>query len=319
MNNLELWEFLLNELKKGEEAALVTVAASSDSSPGRQGFKMVVSRTGKTTGTIGGGVLEAKIIKDAINFLKEDTQSKLVTVFHDPNSSELKSGLICGGSQTIIFKKITRELFPFIEKVHSAVKSKERKLLRITSNSIQLLSEFKLNKKFAFTQKDFSEEFEYLEIIGRVETAYIIGGGHVGIEAAKILSFLGLYTIIIEERKNLFTLENVDADKIVYDKFSNCGKYIDENELSYVIIVTPKHISDKAALKSVINLDVKYIGMMGSVRKVKTIFELLETEGVERSKLKKVHSPIGLPINSETPREIAISIAAEIIKMKNSR
>ncbi len=319
MKDLKIWEFLLNELKEHGEAVFVVVAESSDSSPGRQGFKMVVSRTGKTTGTIGGGVLEAKIIKDAINFLKEDTQSKLVTVFHDPNSTELKSGLICGGSQTIIFKKITLELFPFIEKIHSAVKSKERKLLRITSNSIQLLSGFKLNKKFTFTQKDFSEEFEYLEIIGRVETAYIVGGGHVGIEAAKILSFLGFYTIIIEERKNLFTLENVDADKIVYDKFSNCGKYIDENELSYVIIVTPKHISDKAALKSVINLDVKYIGMMGSVRKVKTIFELLEREGVKRSKLKKVHSPIGLPINSETPREIAISIAAEIIKMKNSR
>ncbi len=317
MNNLEIWEFLLNELKEHDEAVLVVVADSSDSSPGRQGFKMVVSRTGKTIGTIGGGVLEAKIIKDAINFLEENSFSKLVTVFHDPHSTELKSGLICGGSQTIIFKKITREVLSVIEDIHFTVKTKERKLLQITANSIQLLSEFDLNKKFAFTQKDFSEEFEYLEIIGRVETAYIIGGGHVGIEVARILSFLGFYTIIIEERKNLFTLKNVDADKIVNDKFSNCGKYIDESDLSYVVIVTPKHISDKAALKSVINLNVKYIGMMGSARKIGTIFELLEKEGVERGKLKKVHSPIGLPINSETPREIAISIAAEIIKIKN--
>jgi xanthine dehydrogenase accessory factor len=78
------------------------------------------------------------------------------------------------------------------------------------------------------------------------------------------------------------------------------------------------HAGDKDTLKSVINKNVKYIGMMGSKRKIKSIFDALTEEGVDKELLKKVHTPIGIEIEAETPEEIAISIAAEIIKVKNS-
>lgn len=75
-------------------------------------------------------------------------------------------------------------------------------------------------------------------------------------------------------------------------------------------------MGDKDALASVINLDLKYIGMMGSARKIKTVFNNLAKDGVDKKQLEKVHSPIGLEIEAETPEEIAVSIAAEIISIK---
>jgi xanthine dehydrogenase accessory factor len=79
------------------------------------------------------------------------------------------------------------------------------------------------------------------------------------------------------------------------------------------------HAGDTATLKSVIDKNVRYIGLMGSKRKIKTIFEPLREEGVDENLIRKVHTPIGLEIEAESPEEIAISIAAEVIKVKNQK
>jgi xanthine dehydrogenase accessory factor len=149
--------------------------------------------------------------------------------------------------------------------------------------------------------------------------AYVAGGGHVGLAVSRVMKSIGFYVIVFDHREDVFTIEqNKYADEIIITKYEEIGEKVIESERSYVIIVTPIHAGDKLTLKSVINKNLKYIGMMGSARKIKTIFDALRAEGVDENLFKKVHTPIGLEIEAETPEEIAVSIAAEIIKVKNS-
>ena len=130
---------------------------------------------------------------------------------------------------------------------------------------------------------------------------------------------LGFYVIVFDHREDIFTIEqNKFADEIVICKYEEIGEKIIESERSFIIIVTPMHSGDKETLKSVISKKVKYIGMMGSKRKIKTIFENLSKDGIDIKLFERVHTPIGLEIEAETPEEIAVSIAAEIIKVKNN-
>ena len=113
--------------------------------------------------------------------------------------------------------------------------------------------------------------------------------------------------------------QNKFADEIVICKYEEIGSKIIDSDRSYIIIVTPMHAGDKETLKSVINKNVKYIGMMGSKRKIKTIFESLRENGIDENLFIRVHTPIGLEIEAESPEEIAVSIAAEVIKVKNNK
>ncbi|MCF6243116.1 MAG: XdhC family protein [Bacteroidales bacterium] len=132
------------------------------------------------------------------------------------------------------------------------------------------------------------------------------------------MHFLDFYVHIIDERKDLNTLkQNKFAHKIHNTEYDKIATLIPEGNNIYAVIMTHKHIDDKNVLKNLIRKKIKYLGLMGSKTKVKTIFEQLRNEHFSDKELEKVHSPIGIDIKSETPEEIAVSIAAEIIKVKN--
>ncbi len=159
----------------------------------------------------------------------------------------------------------------------------------------------------------------YKEYIGLPLISYIAGGGHVGLAVSRVMKTLGFYVVVFDHREDVFTIkQNKFADEIIITKYEDIGNKIIESERSYIIIVTPMHAGDKDTLKSVIHKNVKYIGMMGSKRKIKSIFDALSNDGIDKNFFDKVHTPIGIEIEAETPEEIAISIAAEIIKVKNS-
>ena len=136
---------------------------------------------------------------------------------------------------------------------------------------------------------------------------------------SRVMKALGFYVVVFDHREDVFTIEqNNFADEIIITRYEEIGKRIIESERSYIIIVTPMHAGDKDTLKSVIDKKVKYIGMMGSRSKIKNIFDALLADGIDGELLQRVHTPIGIEIEAETPEEIAISIAAEIIKVKNN-
>ncbi len=319
MDKKVIWDFVKEELSKGKKICLLVVADSSESSPGRQGFLMAVNSEGKTIGTVGGGVLEFKMIQKALKQIRQEIKSRLVVLHHDPAAEEEKSGLICGGTQTIILTLLNEEDKTTIEEVLTALDEELNRTVIIDENGLKLTEANNISKKYDFKYSG-KKKYEYSENIGIKDTAYIIGGGHIGLALSRIMKFLNFRVVVFDERKSLFTLEaNKFADNKIVTAYENVGAFIPEGDFSYVIIVTAKHTGDRDALKSVINKKLKYIGTMGSKRKIKTIFDSLIQEGIDKSLLQKVHSPIGLDISSETPEEIAISIAAEIIKVKNQK
>ena len=317
MNEVLLWKFILKSICSDKKAVLLVVAESSNSSPGRQGFKMVVNEDGEQFGTIGGGIMEKDMIEYSLD-VRFGNESRLIKKLHHTDKTNFeKSGLICGGYQTIIFSVFDKPLIPIIENILSLLNKKENGKLKITPGKIEFLqSEDKMPTTFQYNS---DEDWQYTEAIGLPLIAYIAGGGHVGLAVSRIMNSLGFYVIVFDHREDVFTIgQNEFADEIIITKYEDIGNRIIESERSYIIIVTPMHAGDKDTLKSVIHKNVKYIGMMGSKKKIKSIFDSLITDGIDKKLFEKVHTPIGIEIEAETPEEIAISIAAEIIKVKNS-
>lgn len=160
---------------------------------------------------------------------------------------------------------------------------------------------------------DFLKEFKLLS------TAYIFGGGHVAYALEPVLRHVDFRTVVIDDREEYANPERYPhADRtIVVDNFDNAFEEIETDEDSYIIIVTRGHRGDLQVLREALNQEYAYLGMIGSKRKNKLLYEQLMEEGVAEEKLSEVHAPIGLKIGSETPEEIAISIVAEIIQVRS--
>lgn len=147
----------------------------------------------------------------------------------------------------------------------------------------------------------------------------IAGGGHIAYHLYKLAEFLGLYTVIFEDRSEFANKERFPlADEICLGDIATklAGYPIDEN--CYIVLVTRGHSEDEEALKTVINSKAAYIGMIGSKKKVASIKERLLAQGIDRRKLERIYAPIGLAIGGDTPSEIALAIMAEILLVKNS-
>ena len=136
---------------------------------------------------------------------------------------------------------------------------------------------------------------------------------------SKLFSQIGFKVILIDNRPDLEMLtDNLFADvKLVID-YKKIGDYILEGNSSYVIIMTNNHTHDKDVLSLLLRKKVKYLGMMGSKEKVASIKKQLRIGGFTNNEFSHLHAPIGISIKSETPDEIAVSIAAEIIRVKNT-
>ena len=132
MKEIQLWNFLLNTLNSGKKAVLLVVAESSNSSPGRQGFKMVITEDAEQFGTIGGGIMEKDMIEYTLDLLFGN-ESKLIKKLHHSDKTNFeKSGLICGGYQTIIFSVIDKSQTTLIENILSSISEKQNNELIIS-------------------------------------------------------------------------------------------------------------------------------------------------------------------------------------------
>ncbi len=149
--------------------------------------------------------------------------------------------------------------------------------------------------------------------------AYIFGAGHVGLALEPVLRHVGFQTVVLDDREEYASRERFpEADEvIVLDSFREAYKDIETDLDSYIIIVTRGHAGDYDVLKQALRAPHAYIGMIGSKKKVAVGMKLLQDqEGFTREELDKVYSPIGLEIHAETPEEIAISVAAEMIQVR---
>jgi len=159
----------------------------------------------------------------------------------------------------------------------------------------------------------------FLEPILPAETLYLFGAGHLSQSTAAVAKMVGFRVVVIDPRSEYNNNDRFpDADSLVVEEYDNAFSKLNVDENSYIVIYTPGHVSDEQCLKFAVGTAAKYIGMIGSKKKVKEIKERLRKKGVSQQQLDEVHAPIGLEINAQTPEEIAISILAEITKVRRS-
>lgn len=162
------------------------------------------------------------------------------------------------------------------------------------------------------------EQRVFCEVLGSEKKLVICGGGHVAIPIIKIGKMLEFHVTVIEDRPFYADhARKAKADVVLCDDFCNALGQITGNLDTYFVIVTRGHRYDQVCLEQILLKDNAYIGMIGSKVRVKQVKELLIEKGVNEEQLSKIYSPIGLKIGAETPEEIAVSIMAEIIQVKN--
>jgi xanthine dehydrogenase accessory factor len=305
---MEVWKFIQQKLSAGKNVMLLYVLQSEGSSPGRQGFKMAVANEDEICGSIGGGIMEHKLVEKAKMMLQQnETAVSLQHQYHDKEKVKDQSGMICSGSQLNAFVPLSISDSETIEKIIAS----SNKSIQLSTKGLQLSDEPATGLQYK-TDTDWL----YNESINQQPVIHIIGGGHVGLALSELMKYLSFYVKLYDNRPELNTIAaNSFADERHIVDYENIGALFNQND--YVVIMTIGYRTDKIILKQLINIPLCYLGLLGSQHKVDILFNELVKEGVAAELLKKIFSPIGLSISSKTTREIAVSIAAEIIKEKN--
>ena len=396
----EVWVFIANQIRAENGVILLQVVESMGSSPGRVGFRMAVvlgKKDGKNEaitllGSIGGGIMEQKLVALAVTRLREGRgEAFFKRQVHRKDAPNEQSGMICSGEQTVFFYPFKMADLAVVEKISGfLIQNKQNNehsvgntegvlflseqgirfvlegqdLRNLTTVEVSDLTTFDVSDLTTvgasnlttfdvsdlttvgashLTTVDVSDlttvqklsnlnfEFEngvtywkrgiYIEKLNVKNHLYILGGGHCALALSRQMRLLTDFRIhLFDDRTDLNTFLENDAahEKTVID-YAKIADIIPEGSMVYVVLMTVGYRSDAEILRGLFSKKLKYLGMLGSRSKVETLLKDLENEGFGADFLAKIHAPIGLDIKSRTPEEIAVSIAAEIIKVKNSR
>ena len=313
-----VWKLVTGSLSQNIPVMLLYVLKSSGSSPGRQGFAMAVNALEEMEGSIGGGIMEHKFVEMAKEQLRQNAPTIDVRQqFHDKKAAKNQSGMICSGEQTILLYTVKPEEKTQIDQLVESLEFYENGLLRLSPQGIQF-SNALAEKDYFFKMKS-EYDWLYEEKTGYKNHVYIVGGGHCSLALSRLLYTLDFYIRIFDNRTELNTLaENCYAhQKTLVNDYTNLKHLVPSGKNHYVIIMTLGYRTDFVVLKSLIDKNFAYLGVLGSKKKIAEMFKTYIKAGTPPERLKKIYSPIGLRIKSQTPEEIAISITAQIIKVKN--
>jgi xanthine dehydrogenase accessory factor len=160
----------------------------------------------------------------------------------------------------------------------------------------------------------------FVEPITLAPTLLVVGAGHIGAAIAQLAQQIGFRVVVLDDRPEFVTAASFPhADERIAGDLVEKVRDIDITPQTYVVLVTRAHTLDAALLGAVVEKNAAYIGMLGSQRRVLTVMDLLKKKGVNDAALQRVHAPIGIEIQAETPQEIAVSIMAEIIQVKRQK
>jgi xanthine dehydrogenase accessory factor len=159
----------------------------------------------------------------------------------------------------------------------------------------------------------------FIEPILAVPTAYLFGGGHVSLYVSKVASLAGFDTVVIDDRPAFANKERFpEAVETHAGPWEEIFPKLRVNDFSYLVLVTRGHKGDLTCLRWALTTPARYIGMIGSKRKLIEVLKVLEGEGVPPEQFERVHSPVGLDIGALTPEEIAVAIVAEMIAVRRN-
>jgi len=247
----------LSEIEKNNEsAALCTVVKSEGSTPRHVGSKMLVYPDGKFMGTVGGGELENRVMKTALESLKNGSAVTLSYTMADPSRGDPG---VCGGTVEV-----------------------------------------------------------FVEPILPPAMIVVIGAGHVGKSVVHLAKWLGFRVAVSDDRPEFCTPESVPGADAYYPvEMGKLPEQLKINNRSYIVITSRGSNVDVQGLPGLLEAEAAYIGVIGSKRRWLTTVKGLKEKGVPEDRIARVHSPMGLELNAETPEEIAVSIMAEILMLKD--
>lgn len=157
----------------------------------------------------------------------------------------------------------------------------------------------------------------HLEVIKPPPRLVILGAGHIAIPLSRLAKLLEFEVTVLDDRPAFATADRFpESDVVLVAEFREGIRRLAVDRDTYVVVITHGHEHDAECLREVVETDCAYLGMIGSRRKVRAVFELLGRQGVAAEKLARVHAPIGIDIGAQTPAEIAVAIAAEIVKVR---
>ena len=331
---MSIYDAIRRCLDQGKRGVLATIVRRVGATPRDAGAKIFIEEGGKLFGTIGGGCVEAEAWQEAQTIL----QSGAPKLFHyamDGRQVE-DEGMICGGSLDIFMEPVLKSYQKLYEAILTAKKRGKRGLV-VTRFEGSLYAKTFINAA-GESIGDKLDTATIAELTGKLNdkkpsllkgliiepvipssVLYIYGAGHISQSISKMAKMVGFHVTVIDDRRDFANKERfLEADEIIVDDFDFLSQHLPGDDEPYAVIVTRGHKHDATVLEEVLKVPHRYIGMIGSKRKVHIIYETLKAKGVDEKLLAAIHAPIGIDINAETPEEIALSIVSELVKFRGS-
>lgn len=317
MRDRDVWQLAHALLDAGQTAVLLLVLESEGSSPGRQGFKMVVGPDGQLAGSVGGGIMEHKLVEKARDMLRKgESEPFIKRQIHSKSARANQSGMICSGEQRLVLIPLQVSELPVIASILQAMDASSPGTIRVDRGGLQF-DAAPAERPYAF-QYTSDDAWRYAEKIGYKDTVHIIGGGHVGLATSRIFAQLDFRVVVYDDRPGLNTMAtNKWAHERIVTPYEGLADYIPEGPQHFVVVMTFGYRGDDVAVRALLGRSYAYFGMMGSKAKVAQLIDGLKADGFAARDIAALRTPIGLPINSRTPAEIGISVAAEVIAVRN--
>ena len=320
-------EHIAGACRAGEPLVLVAVAESKDSTPRKAGTLMLVSADGLVCGTIGGGALEAHGIACARRLLGGKAHR------FESMGLEERLGMVCGGGVAVQFQYLPAGEQRIIAVLRDLIEAdggnRDTWLLRriegeqVTAMGLAdrtgprhldiLPEELEL---LCGNQAVFARKWLSIPVVKAGRT-YLFGGGHVSQALVPVLASLGFRPVVYDDRPEfadpaLFP----KAEKTLCGDFARLSEQVTVTPEDYVVVMTRGHQADYEVLTQVLRSGAKYLGCIGSKRKLALCRERLLAAGFTDEEYARLHAPIGLAIGAQTPEEIAVSVAAEMIAVR---
>ncbi len=339
----QIAEAALQMLRSGISFAQATVLESSGSTPRDAGSCMLIRPDKTIVGTVGGGVLEANTVKTALKAIKDQRAAIVLYVLENEGAAAI--GAVCGGRARVLIDFIDAGEpgnLEFFEQLFKASGINQRSHIAALIPDSEKLSRRNTclilpdgavigAEVFGPDIQSYLQKGQGYDVFTRLEkysahlfpvgsdgTVYIFGAGHCGEKLAHIVHTVGFETVVIDDRSEFANASRIpEADEIIVPKrLEEPFDTIAFGPDSYIVIVTRGHMHDEVILRRALKTNAGYIGMIGSKKKRETIYRHLLDEDFTQTDIDRVYSPIGISIGAETPEEIAISITAELIKVR---
>lgn len=323
-------EYLLS----GEALVLVTVTASSGATPRGAGARMLVGRKGRICGTIGGGAVEYRSEQIALQVLEKKVSGQ--QDFSLTRDDVQNLGMICGGAVNVFFHYIPEG------DAQTIALTREAERIFETGEALWLLSDIgKGGALSLYTKKNgffgspvpqwltahLSRQPRHIQLEGEsfcVEQingsgrVYIFGCGHVSQELEPVLTHVGFRCVVLDDRPEFAKRELFPtAEEVKLIDFTKVAESVSIGPEDYVCIMTRGHAFDTVIQAQVLKCSPCYVGVIGSRKKAAGVRKVLQEQyGLTEEELDLVTTPIGMEIDAETPAEIAVSIAGQMIQVR---